>query len=217
MPLVAWRGLWKDSGFAPTIFNQARRFFALAIASRVETDRSAHIRACIVFALMAFEAYFFELIRGFIQANRQRLDVQNLQRLEDGIAERTGITRAVSEWPELLTGTSLDKGRRTYSDLMNAIQYRNALVHGKITEPIPSLGKLAQDLETCGYAQAVIVIVSEMISVVAAHFGFKIPDWVRETQPANPALQPTALRTLRVLQRALARSARLPAAECHIR
>lgn len=169
--------MWKDWGFAPSLFGQAERFLELA---RHETDhqaREGHIRASIVFSHMAFEAYFRDAVRGYIQQRGPTIDVLKLKQVEEGLRNRTGIKKAVSEWPSLLTGQPLDSNTKLYKDWDNFTQYRNALVHGQITKPIPSWGKLAQDVETIEDAKNAKATIAGMIRTVAGHFKFNVPTW----------------------------------------
>ena len=64
--MLAWRLVWKDWGFAPTLFGQAKHFLELAEGDAIPSAAEAYIRASIVFALVSFEAYFFELVRAYI-------------------------------------------------------------------------------------------------------------------------------------------------------
>jgi len=54
--MLIWRAVWKDWGFAPTLFAQARQFLELAKHSD-SSAQEAYIRASIVFSVMCFEAY----------------------------------------------------------------------------------------------------------------------------------------------------------------
>jgi hypothetical protein len=66
-----------------------------------------------------------------------------------------------------------------YLDWVRFTDYRNALVHGRISESIPSLGTLAQEVETVAQAQLAHAAAGAMIEATAAHFGFAAPTWVR--------------------------------------
>ena len=184
------RMMWKDWGFAPSLFGQATHFLQLARREKEHQALEGHIRASVVFSQMAFEAYFRDAIRGFIQENRSKIDPSSLAKVERQLASRhVGIREAVSEWPSLLTGKPLDSGTEFYRDWQNFMKYRNALVHGKITEMIPDLGKLAQELETLDQAQLAHATAAAMIKATAAHVGFAIPAWACPEQPPNNTLE----------------------------
>jgi hypothetical protein len=170
--------MWKDWGFSPSLFGQAKHFLELA---RHDTDpqaREGHIRASIVFSHMAFEAYFREAVLGYIQQRSSAIDKSKLKQVEGGLHKRTGIQKAIREWPTLLTGQPLDSGTKLYKDWVNFTQYRNSLLHGKITEPISSSGKLAQEVETIEDAELAMATIAGMINAVAGHFKFDVPTWV---------------------------------------
>ena len=134
----AWRMLWKDWGFAASLFTRAKHFLASARQSAPGSDQEGLIRASIVFSLMSFEAYFFQVVKGYIQQNGAKPDPTGLRKVEDGLVKHTGIHEAVRDWPRFLTGNSLDTTTQPYADFVNFTKYRNALLHGKITENIPS-------------------------------------------------------------------------------
>ena len=175
--MLAHRMLWKDWGFAPTLFGQARHFLELAKGDAVPSAGEAYVRASIVFALVSFEAYFFELLRAYIQQNKGAINPAALIKVEHGLQRKTGITAAIQKWPKLLTGRPLDETAKPYGDLLEFISYRNSLLHGKITEKIPLSGKLAQDIETVDSADLAQRTVSNMVRVIAKHFGFDTPNW----------------------------------------
>jgi hypothetical protein len=167
--------MWKDWGFAATLFEQAKHFLSLAKQSGRSHEQEAYIRATIVFSLMSFEAFFFrEIIAGYLEQNRATIDPDALRTVEVGLEKRTKIRDAVKDWPRLLTGRRLTAS----PDFQNFVKYRNALVHGKITEAIPSLGKLAQEVETIDNAELAIQTIGEMIRDIALHFNFAVPPWV---------------------------------------
>ena len=174
----AWRMLWKDWGFAESLFTQAKHFLASARQSASGSAQEGLIRASIVFSLMSFEAYFFEVVNGYIQQKGATLDPTGRMKVQDGLVKHTGIHEALRDWPKFLTGNSLDTTTKAYADFVNFTKYRNALLHGKITENIPSWGKLAQDVETIDGAELAQRTVSEMVKAVARHFGFPIRTWV---------------------------------------
>ncbi len=175
--MLIWRGMWKDWGFAPSLFAQAKQFLDLAKHS----DGSAQggdIRASIVFSLMSFESYWRDVVRGYIQAKGAAVDQSGLAKIRKGMA-RTDLKNALEHWPEILVGTPLHTTAKLYDDFSNFREYRNFLVHGKISEPIrSSWGKLAQEIETVEYAELSRRTVSEMIKMVARHFGYDIPTWI---------------------------------------
>jgi hypothetical protein len=70
--MIVFRGLWRDWGFAGSIFGQAKHFLELARQAPPGTMQEGYVRASIVFFLISFEAYFFEVIRGYIQAKRTK-------------------------------------------------------------------------------------------------------------------------------------------------
>ena len=180
--MIAWRTLWKDWGFAPTLFSQAKHFAGLAADGAPGNSQEGFIRASIVFFLMSFEASFFELIRGFIQESRARLGTGcpgAVVKVEEALKGNTGILEAVQEWPRLLTGNPLVSESGTYRDFVKFTKYRNSLVHGKITDPIPGWDKLmAQDVETVDSAKLAQRTVSDMLEMVSSHFGIAPPTWI---------------------------------------
>jgi hypothetical protein len=176
--MLVWRSAWKDWGFAADLFKQAVRFIELAKADTDESNRVAHIRASIVFSLMAFESYFMDAVRSYIQEYRTRINPANLQKVEESLNKRTNISEALDKWPKRLTNKALNKNSTTYRLYVDYRHYRNGLIHGKITEPIPNVGKLAQDMETISDAEAANKVVSDMIKDISAHFGFAAPAWV---------------------------------------
>lgn len=160
------------------MFSQAKHFLDLARQTKSGPTQEGYVRASIVFFLICFEAYFFEVVMGYIQEKGASIDPGELKKVEDGFRQNTGIHGAVRDWPKCLTGTSLDTQTKSYQDFVNFTKYRNALVHGKITEKIPSWGKLAQDIETIDHAELAQQTISEMIKSVAPHFGFDLPTWI---------------------------------------
>jgi len=176
--MLSWRMLWKDWGFAASLFNQAKNFLASAKQIAGGSAQQGLVRASIVFSLMSFEAYFFEIVKGYMQEKGATLDPMVLRKVQDGFAKHAGIHEAVRDWPKFLTGKSLDATTNAYANFANLTKYRNALLHGKITEKIPSWGKLAQDVETIEAAEFAQRTAAEMVKVVASHFGFAIPTWL---------------------------------------
>jgi hypothetical protein len=176
--VIVWsRAMWKDWGFAPSLFVQAKQFSDLAKHS----DGSAQegfIRASIVFSLMSFEAYWRDVITGYIQANAATVDQSRLAQVKKEMAHRTDLKKALESWPQALVGTPLDTSAKVYDDFSNFREYRNILVHGKISEPIrSSWGKLAQEIETVECAELARRTVSEIINMVARHFCYSMPAW----------------------------------------
>jgi hypothetical protein len=175
--LIPLRMMWKDWGFAPALFAQAEHFLELARRDTNYHVREGYIRASIVFFRMAFETYFLDVVRGYIQQRHSAIDIMKLNQVEMGIQKRIGIKKAICKWPDLLTGQPLDNGTKLYQDWDNFTQYRNALVHGKITEPIPSWGKLAQEVKTIEGVEHARATIAGMIKTVAGHFKFDVPTW----------------------------------------
>src|SRR5688572_16284594 len=102
MPLLAWRALWKDWGFANALFRQGEHFLRTASQSSDARVREGYIRASILFFLMAFEAYFHAAIRGYVQQNRASIPPAKLQQLEKKMGEKSGrLAEAVRTWPAL--------------------------------------------------------------------------------------------------------------------
>jgi hypothetical protein len=171
--------MWKDWGFAPSLFAQAKQFLDLAKHSD-GSAQEGYIRASIVFSLMCFEAYWREVITSYIQANGATVDQSRLAKVKREMA-RTDLKKALERWPQALVGTPLDTSAnaKVYDDFSNFREYRNFIVHGKISEPIrSSWGKLAQEIETVECAELARLTISEMINMVACHFGYSIPAWV---------------------------------------
>jgi hypothetical protein len=91
---------------------------------------------------------------------------------------RPAVQVGLERWPQTLVGTPLDTSAKVYDDFSNFREYRNFLEHGKISEPIrSSWRKLAQEIETLEYAELAQSTVSEMINMVARHFGYSLPAW----------------------------------------
>jgi hypothetical protein len=91
--VIFWRAMWKDWGFAPSLFAQAKQFLDLA----KHADGSAqegYVRASIVFALMSFEAYWCDVITGYIQANGATVDQSILTKVKKEMA-RTDLKKAL--------------------------------------------------------------------------------------------------------------------------
>lgn len=144
--LLPLRMMWKDWGFAATLYEQARHFLTLAKASTSESDVLAHIRASIVFSLMSFEAHYREAVRGFMQNSKADITPHNYDQVENDIKTRLPIRKAVENWPELLTGRPMPIKPRsalpintTNAQAINTtldqryhgfFDYRNSLVHG---------------------------------------------------------------------------------------
>ena len=175
--MLMFRMMWKDWGFADSLFSQAQAFLDLANAAPRDKASEAYIRATIIFSQMAFEAYFRSVVRGYIQQHRPTIPSASLEKVELAIERNTGISVAVRDWPKWLTGNSLDTEDALYRNFTNFIQYRNALVHGAITAKIASWGRLAQDVETTDYAALAQTTTIGMVKVVAAHFDFTTPAW----------------------------------------
>ncbi len=168
--------MWKDWGFAPSLFAQAKEF--LDLAKRSGTPEG-YIRASIVFSLMSFEAYWGNVIRGYIQQKGNGIhNPAKLPEIQKALNNRFSIKTALETWPQLLVGEPLDTSTEFYENFDNFREYRNCLVHGKISEPIrSSWGKLAQDVETISDAGLAHQTVRKMVKVVALHFGYAIPTW----------------------------------------
>jgi len=169
--------MWKDWGFAAAVYAQAKHFLELGKATQAADDRDGYIRASFVFFVIAFEAHFYEVVRGFIQAQRASIPAQEIQKVEDDIRRNTGLQKALRDWPKRLTGKSLDTQAPIFTELIKIIDYRNWLVHGKIAQTVPSWGRLAQEIETTDNAERARQTVAAMIALVAVHFGFNAPDW----------------------------------------
>lgn len=174
---ILLRMMWKDWGFAESLFSQANSFLQLASDPSQSSLREACVRAAILFFQMSFEAYFHDAILGYIQQNRAAIKAPSLDKVEKGIQSTTGIAGAVCKWPKLLTGKSLPAQTQAFKDFSNFLKYRNALVHGSITAKIPGWGKLAQEVETVQYATLARTTTTEMVKMVAAHFGLPVPAW----------------------------------------
>jgi len=169
--------MWKDWGFAPSLFAQAKQFLDLAKHSDGSVQEG-HIRASIVFSLMSFEAYWGDVIRGYIQEKGAAVDQAKLAKIKKDMP-RIDLKKALESWPQALVGAQLDTSAKIYDEFSNFREYRNSLVHGKISDPIrSSSGKLAQDFENVESAELSRRTVSEMIKMVARHFGYDIPAWV---------------------------------------
>ena len=122
-----------------------------------------------------------DLVQAYIQQNKGAINPAALIKVEDELqGKRGGITEAIQKWPKLLTGKPLDKTAKPYRDLLDFISYRNLLLHGKITEKIRWSGKLAQHVETVDSADLAQRTVSNMVKVMAKHFGFDTPKWASE-------------------------------------
>ena len=169
--------MWKDWGFAQSLFSQVKMFLEFARDARDRTTRDGHIRAAIIFALMAFEAYFMEVARGYIGQRKSDIDGEKLKQVEEE-QKYIGIRTAVRTWPELLTGQSLNRDSKIYKDWENFVEYRNALLHGDIVRQLDSSKVLAQDVETIENAAHARDTIAGMIKVVAEHFEFDLPTWV---------------------------------------
>jgi hypothetical protein len=170
--------MWKDWGFAPSLFAQAKQFLDLAKHSD-GSAQEGYIRASIVFSLMSFEAYWRDVIRGYIQEKGATVDQSRLATVKKEMKEDIGLKKALESWPQALVGTSLDTNAKCYDEFSNFREYRNFLVHGKILEPIrSSWGKSSHEIETVEYAELSRRTVSEMIKMVAERFGYSIPEWV---------------------------------------
>lgn len=112
MSVAIWRMMWKDWGFAATLFGQAKHFLSLAKQDGRAREQEGYVRAAIVFSLIAFEASFFrEIITGYIQQNRATIDPVRLKTVEDRLTgpRYTGIQEAVEKWPKWLTGKPLPR------------------------------------------------------------------------------------------------------------
>jgi len=170
--MLIWRAVWKDWGFAPTLFAQAQ-FLELAKHSD-SSAQEAYIRASIVFSVMCFEAYWHDVITGYIQKNGAGSE---LDKVKKGM-RNAGFKKSLERWPKMLVRKPFDTGAKFYDNFSNFREYRNLLVHGKISEPIrASWGKLAQEIETVECAELAHRTVSEMVNMVAQHFGCSSPAW----------------------------------------
>ncbi len=178
--ILTLRSMWRDWGFPSQVLQQAKTFSALANSARGDDLRLAYIRASILFSLVALEGHFHQVVRGYIEANRNGIDPANLQRAEEEAAKRLGIDRALRNWPGLLTGNDLDTNAEPYTTYSCFRAYRNVLVHGNITAPIQSSSTLAQDLETSENAELANTTARRMINMISRHFGFECPTWARE-------------------------------------
>ena len=175
--LTTLRTMWKDWGFAQAVYGQAKHFLDLAKGSQNPTDKDGYVRAAFVFFVISFEAHFYEVVRGFIQAHRPSVAPQELRRVEDELKRNIGMQKAVREWPQRLTGRSLDTQGPLFTELIKVIEYRNWLVHGKIAQTVPSWRKLAQEIETTENAERAGETVAAMVAQVSQHFGFETPHW----------------------------------------
>lgn len=166
--------MWKYWGFEASLFAQAKYFLD---GAKGNIQQEANVRATIVFSLMSFEAYWYEVVKGYIQVQRANILPANLVKVEDELNRRIGIKKSLNKWPELLTGTPLNLSAGCYQQWNHFRDYRNFLVHGDISGKLPS-GRLAQDVETVAEATLALQAVSDMIRLVATHFKFPIPSWV---------------------------------------
>lgn len=181
--MLIFRAMWRDWGFAPSLFAQAKQFLDFVKQSDGPTQEG-YIRASIVFSLMSFEAYWRDVISGYIQAKGATVDKSRLAKVRREMGANIGLKKALESWPQDLIGRPLDNSTRFYEDFSNFREYRNSLVHGKIAEPIhSSWRKLAQEVETVEYAELSRRTVSDMITMVAQHFGYDIPAWVQSVEP----------------------------------
>lgn len=191
--MIAFRMMWKDWGFASTLYSQATRFLDLAEQISVGSEQEGYVRASIVFSVMSFEAFFFrEIIVGYIHQHRATLDPAKVEKVEGGLSGRggfIGIKKALAEWPSLLTGKALDPSASAHY-FVKLLGYRNALTHGDITRHIPQWGKLAQDVETVDEAKLALKTTAELAKAAALHFGFDAPPWVTRFPAAPRSPQP---------------------------
>ena len=183
--------MWKDWGFAATLCDQAKHFLDMARQTATGSEQEGYIRASIVFAVMSFEAFFFrEVITGYIQRHRTKLDATKVKKVEDGLSGKeglsekalrrgirrfTGIQTAVKTWPQSLTGKTLTS--TAFDDFMTLLDYRNALAHGDITRKFDRLllgDTLAQEVETVANTELALQTISEMKMAAALHFGFPL-------------------------------------------
>lgn len=184
--MIAWRMLWKDWEFAPELFKQAERFLDLARNECIGSSQEGFIRASIVFYLMSFEAFFFALVKGYIQQRRTTLSPSAVLKVERKKNPR--ISEVIEAWPELLTGMPLDYGTREYRCWKRLTYYRNALVHGKISEHIEGDEKspgsqvwtppIAQEFETLESVELARRAVSGMMEMTVSCFGIPSPTWI---------------------------------------
>ena len=102
---------------------------------------------------------------------------KTLVKLLSELKRNTGLQKAVREWPQRLTGRSLDTQAPLFTELIKVIEYRNWLVHGKIAQTVPSWRRLAQEIETTENAERAGETVAAMVAQVSQHFGFEAPHW----------------------------------------
>ncbi len=95
------RAMWRDWGFAPALLSQAKLFIDMV---KKGESQEACIRASILFSMMSFEAYFRDVVREYIETNRATISAATVQEVEEQLAARTGIERALNHWPAMLTG-----------------------------------------------------------------------------------------------------------------
>src|SRR5690348_11617991 len=107
--MLMWRAGWKDWGFAPTLFVQAKQFLDLAKHSE-GYSQEGYIRASIVFFLMSFEAYWRDVIRGHIQTKGPTVDQTGWRRK----LVRTDLKKALEIWPQELVGAPLPTSDKFY-------------------------------------------------------------------------------------------------------
>src|SRR5882724_5199171 len=98
--MIIWRAIWKDWGFAPSLFAQAKQFLDLAKHSDGSVQEG-HIRASIVFSLMSFEAYWGDVIRGYIQEKGAAVDQAKLAKIKKDMP-RIDLKKALESWPQAL-------------------------------------------------------------------------------------------------------------------
>jgi hypothetical protein len=190
---------WKDWGFAPSLFSQAKVFLKAAKECGSLAEQEPLIRASILFALASFEAHFYDVVKSHIQNAKpigtvpsrfekiagsilelfgRKRSLSGVEKVQAGMARHAGIHEAVRDWPKYLLGRSLDTNTRSYHNFVKFTNYRNQLVHGQIAEKMRSWpGKLAQDVETIECADLAQETVSEMIKMTALHFGLDTPAW----------------------------------------
>src|SRR5260370_35511443 len=107
--MLIWRMLWKDWGFAESLFAQAKYFLELAKAGGAADE--GFIRASMLLSQMSFEAYYrSDVIPAYIQNNRKRLSRAAL----GNVKARTSITHAIQRRHKNLTGNPLDKTAAGY-------------------------------------------------------------------------------------------------------
>lgn len=127
-------------------------------------------RVVIILSHYLVEVMFWDTVKNFVK----EMNVDLLEKVLSKLEGQTGFSRAIEEWPKMLTGKSFNLGDEPFQSLNSLIKYRNEIIHTNFLDQYASASS--------AYYSAVRI--SEEIE---KHFfptkAFHYKDWVKIFPP----------------------------------